>query len=114
MGIDTITKATDAFERKQRRCLDLFGEPNLFSGVPRLSIAVVAVPDEGHVFHTGEEYRLAVADDSILVIRDITVVGRLDNPPLSVIELMRGPLPSVFGRVVRVFSLTGKAELQLE
>ena len=114
MGIDTIMKATDAFERKQRRCLDLFDEPNLFSGAPKLSIAVVAVPSDGHVFDVGDEYRLDARDDSVLVIRGITVVGRLENPPRSVIEIMHGLVPSAFGHVVKVFSLTGKAELQLE
>lgn len=46
MGTEMIAKATDSFERKQRRCLDLLDEPTLFTGTPQLSIAVVATPNK--------------------------------------------------------------------
>lgn len=114
MGTDLITKATGAFERKHRRCLDLMEEPNLFSGAPRLSIAVMAKPESGHAFAVGDEYRLSLIDDRLLVIRGITTVGHVENPPSSVLDMMRGMCPSAFGRIVSVFSLTGKAEILLE
>lgn len=57
MGTETIARATDSFERKQRRCLDLLDEPSLFTEAPRLSLALVATPREGHTFKVGDEYR---------------------------------------------------------
>ena len=109
-----ITKATDSFERKQRKCLDLLEEPNLFTGAPLLSIAVVATPEGGHAFALDEECRLSLLGDRLLVICGVTVVGQIENPPSSVLDMMRGPCPSAFGRVVKLFSLTNKAEVQLE
>lgn len=115
MGTEMIAKATDSFERKQRRCLDLLDEPTLFTGTPQLSIAVVATPDNGHKFTVGEECRLTLDDDSrLLVVEGVSVVGHVDNPPSSVIDMMRGPCPSAFGQVNKIFTLTGKAEIQLE
>lgn len=114
MGTDMIAKATDTFERKQRRCLDLLDEPNLFTGAPQLSIAVIATPGNGQVFAVEDEVRLTLLDDRLLVIRGVTVVGYVENPPSSVVDLMRGPCPSVNGRIVSVFSMTNKAEILLE
>lgn len=110
-----IAKATDSFERKQRRCLDLLDEPTLFTGTPRLSIAVVATPDNGHEFAIGEECRLTLDDDSrLLVVQGVSVVGHVESAPSSVIDMMGGPCPSAFGQVDKLFTLTGKAEIQLE
>ncbi|MBX3356294.1 MAG: hypothetical protein KF724_11430 [Phycisphaeraceae bacterium] len=110
-----IAKATDSFERKQRRCLDLLDEPTLFTGVPKLSLALVATPREGHAFSVGDECRLALdANRRLLVVQGVTVVGHVENPPSSVIDMMQGPCPSAFGQVSRMFTLTGKAEVQLE
>ena len=115
MGPDMIVKATDSFKRKQRRCLDLLDEPTLFTGTPQLSIAVVATADNGHTFTAGEECRLTLDDDSrLLVVQGVSVVGHVENPPSSVIDMMRGPCPSAFGQVNTLFTLTGKAEIQLE
>lgn len=114
MGADMIEKATDSFERKQRRCLDLLEEPTLFTGMPQLSIAVVATPANGHKFDVGEECRLTLSNNErLLVVRGVSVVGHVENPPPSVIDMMRGPCPSAFGQVVKLFTLTGKAEIQL-
>lgn len=110
-----ITNATDSFERKQRRCLDLLDEPTLFTGAPQLSIAVVATPDNGHTFVLDEECRLTLDEEShLLVVRGVSVVGHVESPPSSVIDMMRGPCPSAFGQVNKLFTLTGKAEIQLE
>jgi hypothetical protein len=114
MGTDMIEKATDSFERKQRRCLEEFEEPNLFTGVPQLSIALVATPEPGRTFALDEECRLSLVDDRLVVIRGITIVGHIENPPSSVLDTMRGPSPSAFGRVLNVFRLTSKAEILLE
>lgn len=109
-----IAKATDSFERKQRRCLDLLEEPNLFTGAPQVSVAVVATPKNRHAFAMDEEYRLTLIGDRLLVVRGVTVVGEIENPPSSVLDMMHGPCPSAFGRVVKLFSLTDKAEVLLE
>ena len=114
MGTDLILKATDSFERKQRRCLDLFDEPNLFSGAPKIAVGVVAVPYEGHEFNTDEEYRLSLVEDDLLIIRGVTAVACVEDPPPSVVEVVRHISPSAYGRVVTVFTLTGKAELLVE
>lgn len=114
MGTDMIRKATDAFERKQRRCLDRFEEPNLFSGAPKLAVAVVATPVDGHSFCVGEEYRLSRSDRDIRVIRGVTAVGHIENPPPSILDSMQAAGAAAVGRVVVNFSLTGKAELLLE
>lgn len=114
MGTDMIRKATDAFERKQRRCLDSFEEPNLFTGAPKLAVALVASPLHGHNFNIGDEYRLSRTDQCIRVIRGISTVGHIENPPPSVLDTMRGTGESAVGRVVASFSMTGKAELLLE
>lgn len=114
MGTDMIQKATDSFERKQRRCLDLFDEPNLFSGAPKLSVGVVAVPDKDHQFSINDEYRLSLVGDDLLVIDGVRVVARVEDPPPSVLEIMRHISPSACGRVVTVFALTGKAEVLVE
>ncbi len=114
MGTDMIQKAADSFERKQRRCLDLFDEPNLFSGVPELSVGVVAVPHDGHEFNTDDEYRLSLVEDDLLIIHGVTVVGRVEDPPQSVLDNIRHINPSACGRVVTVFALTGKAEVLVE
>lgn len=114
MGTDLITKAANAFVRKQRRCLDLMDEPNLFSGAPQLGVAVVATPINGHTFAEGGEYRLSFLDGHLVVIRGISTVGFIEDPPGSVVDMMRGICPSAFGRVVSVFSLTDKAEILLE
>lgn len=114
MGTDFIQKATDSFERKQRRCLDSFDEPNLFSGAPKIEVGVVGVPYEGHEFNTDDEYRLSLVEDDLLIIRGVTAVGRVEDPPPSVVETMRHISPSAYGRVVTVFALTGKAEIIVE
>jgi len=115
MGTDMIAKATDQFERKQRRCLELLDEQTLFTGALQLSIAVVATPTNSHVFAAGEECRLTLDHDSrLLVVQGVSVVGHVENPPSSVIDVMRGPCPSAFGQVNKLFTLTGKAEIQLE
>ncbi len=114
MGTDMIRKATDGFERKQRRCLDRFEEPNLFSGAPKLSIALVATPAPGHSFRVGDEYRLSRSDREIRVVRGVTAVGHIENPPTSILDTMRAAGAVAVGRVVANFSLTGKAELLLE
>lgn len=115
MGTEMIAKATDQFERKQRRCLDLLDEPTLFSGAPRLSVAVVATPTNSHTFAAGEECRLTLGKDArLLVVQGVSVVGHVEDPPSSVIDVMRGPCPSAFGQVNKLFTLTGKAEIQLE
>jgi len=109
-----IAKATDSFERKQRRCLDLLEEPNLFTGAPQLSVAVVATPDNGHAFTLNEECRLTLYGGRLALVRGVAVVGEVENPPSSVLDMMRGPCPSAFGRVIKLFSLTKKAEVLLE
>lgn len=110
-----IAKATDSFERKQRRCLDLLDEPTLFTGTPQLFIVLVATPDNGHEFAIGEECRLALDGDSrLLVVQGVSVVGYVENAPSSIIDMMRGPCPSAFGHVDKLFTLTRKAEIQLE
>lgn len=114
MGVETITKATDSFTRKQRRCLDDIEAPNLFSGAPRVKFALVATPREGHAFGAGEAYRLQRDGSAILVVRGVTAVGDIDNPPPSVLDTMRGACASGLGRVAAIFSMTGKAELFLE
>lgn len=109
-----IAKATDSFERQQRRCLDLLDEATLFSGLPKLSLALIATPRDGHTFSIGEECRLTLdANLRLLVVKGVTVVGDVKDPPSSVIDMMRGPCPSAFGQVSRTFTLTGKAEVQL-
>ncbi|HEY4329738.1 MAG TPA: hypothetical protein VGN88_08375 [Phycisphaerae bacterium] len=115
MGTDLIAKMADSFERKQRRCLDMLEQVNLFTGIPQLSISLVATPENGHAFETGEECRLTLDDDSrLLVVQGVSVVGHIENPPSSIIDMMRGPCPSAFGQVNKLFALTGKAEIQLE
>lgn len=114
MGTDFIQRATDSFARKQRRCLDLFDEPNLFSGAPEFSVGVVALPNEGHEFSVGDECRLTMVEDGLLLIRDVTPIGRVENPPPSVMDVMRTISPSASGRIVKVFPLTGKAEVLVE
>lgn len=115
MGTEMIAKATDSFERKQRRCLELLDEPTLFTGVPKLSLALVATPREGHAFTVGDECRLALdANRRLVVVQGVSVVGHIEDPPSSVIDMMLGPCPSAFGLVSRMFTLTGKAEVQLE
>lgn len=109
-----IARVTDSFERKQRRCLDLLEESNLFSGAPQLSVAVVAAPKNDHAFILDEECRLTLIDDHLLVVRGVTVVGEIENPPSSVLDTMHGPCPSAFGQVVKLFTLTNKAEIMLE
>lgn len=115
MGTDLIAKAADTFERKQRKCLALFEEETLFPAEPQLSIAVVATPFGGHLLSVDDERRLTLEEcGRLLVVNGVTPVGVVENPPQSVVELMRGPSPSIFARIVKVFPLTGKAELQLE
>lgn len=114
MGIELIDKATDSFERKQRKCLDALEESDLFSAVPRLSVGVLANPFDGHRFEDEQLYRLALVDGRLMVIRGITVVGEVQSPPPSIIDQMRVRCPSVSGRVIKRFALTGKAELLLE
>ena len=114
MGTDLIKKASDSFERKHRRNFDLFDEPNLFSGAPKISICVVAIPDEGHEFSMDDMYRLSLVDDDLLIIRGVTIVGRVEDPPQSVIDEIRIYNPCACGRVVKLFTLTGRAEIQME
>lgn len=109
-----IAKATDSFERKQRRCLDQLEEPNLFTGAPQLSIAVIATLKSGHTFILDEELRLTMADARLVVVRGVTIVGFVENPPSSVLDTIRGHCPSAFGRVAKIYSLTKKAEILLE
>lgn len=110
-----IEKAADSFERKQRRCLDALEDPTLFTGTPQFSIAVVATPENGHVFTAGEDCRLALDDESrLLVVRGVSVIGRVERPPPSLVNTMRCAFPSALGTVNSVFSLTGMAEIQLE
>jgi len=114
MGTETIEKATDSFTRKQRRCLDQLEEATLFTGIPRLEIAVMAAPVPGQEFLLNEFCRLSLLDEKIVVIRDITIIGVVINAPKSVIDMMLGPCPSVSGRIAGVSVLTGKAEVLLE
>ncbi|TVQ33693.1 MAG: hypothetical protein EA376_01560 [Phycisphaeraceae bacterium] len=114
MGTEMIAKATDSFTRKQRRCLFEFDGPSLFSASPRLSVAVVAMPTNGHAFSPDEEYRVAMDGDCLNVIRGVSIVGKIENPPMSVRDKMRGPCPSALGRVVKLYTLTKKAEIMLE
>ncbi len=113
MGTEMITKATDNFQRKQRRSLERLEEPTLFSCAPQLSIVVLATPEPWHAFALGEEYRLAFLNNRLLVILGVTIVGAVENPPPSVIDMMRGPSPSAHGHIINVFSLTNKADLLL-
>lgn len=114
MGTEMIAKATDSFERKHRKCLDAIEEPDLFYTAPQLSIAVVAIPEAGHSFSTDEDCRFALVDDQLLVIRGVTVVGEVQSPPRSVVDMLGGSRPSLSGRVQKVFQLTGKADILLE
>lgn len=114
MGTEVIAKATDSFERKQRRCLDSFDEPNLFSGALQLSVDVTVTPDNGHEFVLDEECRLTLLGDRLLVVRGVSVVGHVENPPPSVLDMLRGPCPSLLGHVASLFELTNKAEIVLE
>lgn len=113
MGTEMIIRATDSFERKQRRSLEQLEEPNLFTMAPRLVNALLATPQDGHVFAVGEEYRLTLVDSDLLVVRGVCPVGIVKNPPESVLDMMRGPVPSAQGRVTSVSSMSGDAELTL-
>lgn len=114
MGTEMISKATDGFQRKQRKCLDALEAPNLFSTPPKLCIAIVAKPEGGHGFTEGEHCRLSLVDGELLVIRGVTVVGRVESPPQSVVDAMSGFYPSLCGQVLSIYALTGKAEIHLE
>jgi hypothetical protein len=114
MGTEMIAKATHSFERRQRKCLDALEEPSLFSVPPKLSFAILAKPEEGHSFSEGERCRLSVVDDQLLVIRGVSVVGKVESPPQSILDAMRGAFPSLSGQVLSIFALTGKAEIHLE
>ena len=89
-------------------------EIDLFSHVPQLSIAVLATPNPGQDFNVDEHYRLSIVDQKLVVIRGVSIVGQIDSPPPSIIDMMHSRCPSVLSRVVRVFTLTKKAELLLE
>lgn len=114
MGTELIQRATDSFERKQRRCLDQFEEPNLFSGSSRRSVALLASPLKNHTFRSGETYRLCRKGDSIIVVSGITQIGEIENPPSSVLYTMQDACQVAVGRVGEIFSMSGKAELSLE
>lgn len=115
MGTETIAKATDSFERKQRRCLELLDEPTLFSEAPKLCVALIATLREGHTLSVGDQCRLTLdANRHLLIVQAVTVVGHVENPPSSVIEMMQGPCPSAFGQVIKSFTVAGMVEIQLE
>ncbi len=114
MGTEMLMKASDSFARKQRSCLDAFEEQTLFSSLPQLSLVVLATPAQGHEFVMNEHYRLSEVDGRIAVIKGITIVGRIDDPPASVVDTMRGLCPSILSTTIGVSSVDGKAELLLE
>lgn len=114
MGTEMIAKATDSFQRKQRKSLEQLEEPSLFTCAPHLTYALVATPDVGYPFTVGDEYRLVLTDQGLLVVDGVSPVGRVEAPPNSVLDMMRGPSPSARGCIKSVSSLTGQAELLLE
>ena len=114
MGTELIEKATDSFQRKQRKCLDALEETDLFAAAPRLSIALTATPVLDHRFDIDGEYRLCLCENRLVVIRGVEVFGEVVSPPASVVDRMRVMCPSLLGRVLKVFALTGKAEILLE
>ena len=114
MGTELIQKATDCFQRKQRKCLDALEEPDLFMSIPRLSIALIATPVPDHHFNVDDDYRLALFKDHLVVIRGVGIVGEVNSPPASVVDRMKVMCPSLAARVLKVFALTGKAEILLE
>lgn len=113
MGSDLIAKAKDAFARKQRRCMDWLDDAGLFTGFAQLSVVIVATPNDGHGFLLDKRYRLAMHDDSLVVVDGVSVVGVVEDPPRSVVDLLSGPRPSASACVVRLYGLTNKADLKL-
>lgn len=113
MGTDTIAKAADSFERKQRRSLEQLEQPNLFTHSPRVTCRVIATPVAGHVPILENVYRLVMEDEAVIVVDGITRVGRIDEPPASLVHSMRGPTPAACGRVIGVSTLSGKLELEV-
>lgn len=114
MGVEMIARAADSFERKQRKSLEQLEEPNLFTLAPRMLNALLAVPEDGHIFTVGDKYRLTLQDAKLTVVRGVCPVGVVRDPPQSVLDMMRGPVPSAQGRVTSISSLSGQAELVLE
>jgi hypothetical protein len=109
-----VAKATDTFERKQRKSLEQLEEANLFTLAPRLTCALLASPVGDHVFQVGEKYRLLAQDGLIVVVSGVVVIGRVPEPPRSVVDLFAGPVPSACGRIAAVSGLSGDAEIVLE
>lgn len=114
MGIELIQKASDSFQRKQRKSLNTLDESDLFSCPAQVTIAVTAVPVAGHAFEVDGWHRLALLQGQLVVLDGIKTVGEVVNPPKSVVDRMKTVSPSMSATVARIFTLTGKAELSLE
>lgn len=114
MGTEMIAKATDTFERQQRKSLALLEEPNLFTLAHHLTLALLAAPLGGHHFLVDDEYRLAIIEQRLLVVRGVLRVGVVVEPPPSILDRIRNVNASAHVRVTAVSGLSGCAELLLE
>ena len=114
MGCELIAKVTDCFARRQRRCVDEIEQMGLFSGFSQLSVALVATPNHSQSFEIGQACRLSLNDDQLVIIQGVSIIGYVEDPPRSVMDLLNGSCPSANGKVVSLFQLSGKAQIQLE
>jgi len=113
MGSDLISKASDSFERKQRRCMNAIDQLGLFDGFRQLSVALVATPHEDKRFRLDKAYRLALRSGEVHVFDGVTAVGLVEDPPQSVVDLLSGTCPSASVRVLKFYSLTNKVDLHI-
>lgn len=113
MGSDLIAKANDMFARKQRRCMDQLDDIGLFTGFAQLSVGLVATPNDEQSFVRDKRYRLAMHEGLLVVVDGVSIVGVVEDPPRSVVDLLSGACPSALARVVKLYDLTSKADLEL-
>jgi len=94
--------------------LEKLDEPSLFTMRQNMHCAVLVEPVDGHIFREGEKYRLVLSGSHLLAVSGVQIIGRITDPPESVIHMMSYASPSAQGRVTGILGFGSHAELTLE
>lgn len=115
MGVDFTTTCTPTFERGWDIGLADAQSANLFSDLPNETTRTCrATPTDGVTVAVGDPVFLRTRGDAVAVIRGRSEIGRIGNPPTSLLDrIANAGCGIATGSVTRTFPRSGDFEVRI-
>ncbi len=115
MGIDFIRRAAPNFTKAWNRGKELLTDPTLFTRYPECrSRTVIADLMKNSGLTAGIEVIVCVNGSNLILVIGNTKVGVINRPPSDLLKAIHDVGDCVLGRISRINSLSGTADVKIE